>query len=95
MLNEASGATTAADSSGNGRNGTKHHASMSSGCVAYHAACIAVLEGRARMAVLASLLQQAPLPPLRPAPCSLCSMQRCGAAYVWRTLDCPLERSLI
>jgi hypothetical protein len=38
----------------------KHRASMSSGCVAYHAACIALLEGRARTAALASLLQQGP-----------------------------------
>jgi glycosyltransferase involved in cell wall biosynthesis len=39
---------------------TKHRASMSSGCVAYHAACIALLEGRARTTVLASLFQQGP-----------------------------------
>jgi hypothetical protein len=86
-LNEASGATTAADSSGNRRNGTKHHASMGSGCVAYHAACIALLEGRARAAVLASLLQQGPFAVAQAGACSLCSVQRCGAAYVWRTLD--------
>jgi len=39
---------------------TKHRASMSAGCVAYHAACIELLEGRPRQAALASLLRQGP-----------------------------------
>ena len=51
----------------------KHRTSMSAGCIAYHAGCIALLEGRARTAALATLLQQGPFAAAQAA--ALLSMQ--------------------